>query len=111
MEQAVASVPFWDRLWCSVDEYCQVVNEGRTKAFERIGSGEILSKKEGSRRLISVPFLLQRYRQETGDLPLMQNSNSEAQPKIEAGIETNNLATHCSEPKNRGRPSREGQTP
>jgi hypothetical protein len=55
----VERVPFSERLWCSVDEARQVAGEGRTKFYEKITAGEIVSKKEGRRRLIYVPSLQQ----------------------------------------------------
>ena len=108
----MALVPFWDRLWCSVNEYCQVEHEGRTEAFRKIRSGELLSKKEGNRRLVSVPFLRERYLREIGDLPLVQASKGEARTTVKAGTETTDLRPSSPRrPKHRGTPSRAGQTP
>ena len=57
----MARIPFAERLWCSVAEVCQVIGEGRTGVSEKIASGEILSRKAGTRRLIYVPSLLKQY--------------------------------------------------
>ena len=57
----MAYIPFRERLWCSVPEAQQVLNKGRTKIFEGIANGEIVSKLDGRRRLIHVPSLIARY--------------------------------------------------
>ena len=57
----MAHIPFKDRLWCSVDETCQVTGQGRTAVFAKMSSGEIVSKLEGRRRLIHVPSLIASY--------------------------------------------------
>src|SRR5271166_5970138 len=75
----VAHVPFTGRLWCSVAEACEVIGEGRTKLFEKVASGELVSRKAGTRRLISVQSLLRRY----GESAVMPMENEA--PRIEAG--------------------------
>lgn len=57
----MARIPFAERLWCSVAEACQVIGEGRTSVAEKIATGEIASRKAGTRRLIAVPSLLKQY--------------------------------------------------
>ena len=56
-----ARIPFRERMWCSVEEACDVSGLRRTKLFEMIASGELVSRKEGRRRLISVESLLNRF--------------------------------------------------
>ena len=61
-ERAVlAHIPFKERLWCSVAEASQVLGICRTRVFAEISSGAIVSKKEGARRLCSVPSILERF--------------------------------------------------
>ncbi len=54
-------IPFNERLWCKVKEAVEVVGEGRTKLYDKLASGEIVSKKEGRSRLIFVPSLLEKF--------------------------------------------------
>jgi excisionase family DNA binding protein len=54
-------VPFNERLWCKVEEACQVLGIGRTKLYEKMDTGEIVSKKEGRSRLIFIPSLLEKF--------------------------------------------------
>jgi hypothetical protein len=57
----MGDIPFNQRLWCSVAEASQVLGICRTRVFVEISSGAILSKKDGSRRLCSVPSILERF--------------------------------------------------
>jgi hypothetical protein len=52
-------VPLRDRCWVSVNEAVQVTGEGRTKIYEHIALGKLLTKKTGRRRLINVRSLLE----------------------------------------------------
>jgi excisionase family DNA binding protein len=52
-------VPLRDRCWVSVNEAIQVTGEGRTKIYELIALGKLLTKKTGRRRLINVRSLLE----------------------------------------------------
>jgi hypothetical protein len=61
----MSDVPFRERLWCSPAQAGQFLGVGRTRIFARIASGEILSRKDGARRLCFVPSLLERYGVET----------------------------------------------
>jgi hypothetical protein len=51
-------LPLRERCWVSIDEARQVAGEGRTKIYELIALGELLSKKVGRRRLVNVVSLL-----------------------------------------------------
>ncbi|WP_156436245.1 helix-turn-helix domain-containing protein [Bradyrhizobium pachyrhizi] len=51
-------VPFAERLSCTVDEACVVTGLGRTKVYELIGSGQIITTTIGRRRLVIVRSLL-----------------------------------------------------
>jgi hypothetical protein len=61
MEISVSQIPFRERLWCSVFDACQVTGKGRTNFYKKIASGQIVSKKVGARRLVSVRSLLEQY--------------------------------------------------
>ena len=52
-------VPFRERLSCTVDEACVVTGLGRTKLYELIGSGQLITTTIGRRRLVIVRSLLQ----------------------------------------------------
>ena len=54
-------VPFRERIWCSVEDACDVSGLRRTKLLEMVYTGELTSRKEGRRRLISVASLLNRF--------------------------------------------------
>jgi excisionase family DNA binding protein len=52
-------VPFRERLSCTVDEACIVTGLGRTKIYELIGSGQLITTTIGRRRLVIVRSLLE----------------------------------------------------
>ncbi|PIT00761.1 hypothetical protein TSA1_08220 [Bradyrhizobium nitroreducens] len=52
-------VPFRERLSCTVDEACVVTGLGRTKVYELIGSGRLVTTTVGRRRLVTVRSLLE----------------------------------------------------
>lgn len=52
-------VPFRERLSCTVDEACAVTGLGRTKLYELIGSGQLITTTIGRRRLVVVRSLLE----------------------------------------------------
>jgi hypothetical protein len=54
-----AVVPLRERCWISVDEARQVAGEGRTRIYELIAIGKLLTKKVRRRRLVSVRSLLE----------------------------------------------------
>ena len=51
-------VPFGERLSCTVDEACAASGLGRTKLYELIGSGQLVTTTVGRRRLVIVRSLL-----------------------------------------------------
>jgi excisionase family DNA binding protein len=53
------AVPFRERLSCTVDEACAVTGLGRTKLYELIGSGQLITTTIGRRRLVIVRSLLE----------------------------------------------------
>jgi excisionase family DNA binding protein len=52
-------VPFCERLSCTLDEACVVTGLGRTKLYELIGSGQLITTTIGRRRLVIVRSLLE----------------------------------------------------
>jgi hypothetical protein len=52
------SVPFAERVTCTVADACAASGLGRTKIYECIGDGRLESTKVDNRTLISVPSLL-----------------------------------------------------
>ncbi|WP_139861677.1 helix-turn-helix domain-containing protein [Bradyrhizobium ivorense] len=58
-DRDVKVVPFRERLSCTVDEACTVTGLGRTKLYELIGSGQLVTTTIGRRRLVIVRSLLE----------------------------------------------------
>lgn len=52
-------VPFRERFSCTVDEACAVTGLGRTKLYELIGSGQLITTTIGRRRLVIVRSLFE----------------------------------------------------
>jgi excisionase family DNA binding protein len=52
------TLPFAERLSCTVDEACEATGLGRTKLYELIGSGQVITTTVGRRRLVMVRSLL-----------------------------------------------------
>ena len=52
------SVPFAQRVTCTIPEGCQVTGLGRTKLYELIGGGYLSTISIGRRRLVHVTSLL-----------------------------------------------------
>jgi excisionase family DNA binding protein len=65
--EAVA-IPFALRLSCTIAEACEVTGLGRTKLYELIGDGHLVTTTVGRRRLVLVRSLLS----------LLENRSSEA---------------------------------
>ena len=51
-------MPFTQRLTCTIDDACEVTGLGRTKLYELIGTGRIVTTTIGRRRLVVVRSLL-----------------------------------------------------
>jgi excisionase family DNA binding protein len=51
-------MPFAQRLTCTIDDACEVTGLGRTKLYELIGAGSIVTTTIGRRRLVVVRSLL-----------------------------------------------------
>jgi len=66
--KAVA-IPFAQRLSCTIAEACEVTGLGRTKLYELIAEGHLVTTTVGRRRLVLVRSLL----------TLLQNSSPEAE--------------------------------
>ena len=52
-----ATIPFAERLTCTIDEACQATGLGRTKLYELIGAGHVDTTTIGRRRLVLVRSL------------------------------------------------------
>jgi excisionase family DNA binding protein len=53
-----STMPFYQRLTCTIDDACEVTGLGRTKPYELIGTGHIVTTTIGRRRLVVVQSLL-----------------------------------------------------
>lgn len=51
-------LPFAERLSCTIDKACEATGLGRTKLYELIGSGQLITTTVGRRRLVLVRSLL-----------------------------------------------------
>jgi excisionase family DNA binding protein len=51
------SIPFVQRLTCTINEACEVTGLGRTKLYELIGTGHLITTTVGRRRLVLVSSL------------------------------------------------------
>lgn len=52
------TIPFSQRLSCTIDEACEATSLGRTKLYELIGAGQVATSTVGRRRLVMVRGLL-----------------------------------------------------
>jgi excisionase family DNA binding protein len=52
------TVPFAQKLTCTINEVCEVTGLGRTKLYELIGEGLLATTTIGRRRLVVVRSLL-----------------------------------------------------
>ena len=52
------TLPFAERLSCTIDEACEATGLGRTKLYELIGAGQIITTTVGRRRLVMVRSLI-----------------------------------------------------
>ncbi|MCK1666496.1 helix-turn-helix domain-containing protein [Bradyrhizobium sp. 153] len=52
-------MPFVERLTCTIDDACEATGLGRTKLYELIGAGHIVTTTIGRRRLVAVRSLLE----------------------------------------------------
>ena len=53
-----STMPFARGLTCTIDDACEVTGLGRTKLYELIGTGRIVTTTIGRRRLVVVRSLL-----------------------------------------------------
>jgi hypothetical protein len=52
------SIPFRERISCTIPEACAATGLGRTKIYEEIGAGRVQTRKFGTRTLIVVNSLV-----------------------------------------------------
>jgi excisionase family DNA binding protein len=64
-----ATVPFPDRLTCTIAEACEATGLGRTKVYELIGEGSIETTRVGRRRLVFVRSLRTLLHADQGHAP------------------------------------------
>jgi hypothetical protein len=53
-----STIPFRDRISCTIPEACAATGLGRTKMYEEIGAGRVHTRKFGTRTLIVVASLV-----------------------------------------------------
>jgi hypothetical protein len=53
-----ATIPFRERLSCTIAEACAATGIGRAKMYEEIGAGRVRTSKVGSRTLVLVNSLV-----------------------------------------------------
>ena len=54
----MSTVPFAQRLSCTIEEACQATGIGRTKLYEEMSAGRVQTTNIGKRRLVLVSSLL-----------------------------------------------------
>jgi hypothetical protein len=54
------TIPFAQRLSCTIGEACQATGIGRTKLYEEMSAGRVQTTNIGKRRLVLVASLLKR---------------------------------------------------
>ena len=52
-----STMPFAQRLTCTIDDACEVTGLGRTKLYELMGTGQLATTTVGRRRLVLVSSL------------------------------------------------------
>jgi excisionase family DNA binding protein len=57
-KRTIDTIPFAQRLSCTVAEACAATGLGRTKLYELIGAGSVATTLIGRRRLVSVKSLV-----------------------------------------------------
>jgi hypothetical protein len=53
-----STIPFRERISCTIPEACAATGLGRTKIYEEIGAGRVQVRKFGTRTLIMVDSLV-----------------------------------------------------
>jgi hypothetical protein len=53
-----SSIPFRERISCTIPEACAATGLGRTKIYEEIGAGRVEIRKFGTRTLVVVDSLV-----------------------------------------------------
>jgi excisionase family DNA binding protein len=67
------TIPFSQRLSCTIDEACEATSLGRTKLYELIGAGQLATTTIGRRRLVIVRGLLKLL--EVNNVDVIENRN------------------------------------
>lgn len=87
-------MPIRERLWCRPREAAVFIGCGKTYLYEKMRSGDIVSRRDGRIRLIHVPSLIARY-----DL----NKADVAVSRTEAGLGSNSGRSASAMNQQRGR--------
>ena len=56
-DREAKAIPFAERLSCTIDEACEATGLGRTKLYELMATGQLLTTTVGRRRLVMVRSL------------------------------------------------------
>jgi excisionase family DNA binding protein len=56
-DREAKTIPFAERLSCTIDEACEATGLGRTKLYELIATGQLIATTVGRRRLVMVRSL------------------------------------------------------
>lgn len=78
----MARIPLRECLWCRPGEAAPFIGRGKTYLYEKIRSGEIVTRLDGRARMIHVPSLIARYGL-AGD---QIESGETVRPAPEAGV-------------------------
>src|SRR5579864_5119859 len=71
--EAEASIPFLERLTCTIAEACKATGLGRTKLYELIGEGRVDTARIGRRRLVKVRSLQRLVDMTVADQPVARS--------------------------------------
>ena len=65
----MTTIPFAERLSCTIEEACQATGLGRTKLYEEMATGRVQTTHIGKRRLVLVSSLLRLLGPQSGNPP------------------------------------------
>jgi|SRR5271165_6558824 len=88
----MARIPLRERLWCRPGEAAPFIGLGKTYVYEKIRSGEIVSRLDGRARMIHVPSLIARFGL-AGDQIEAGETNEPITPKTKAEVRAGSEAS------------------
>ena len=65
----MTTIPFAQRLSCTIEEACQATGLGRTKLYEMMDADQVQTFHVGKRRLVLVSSLLRLLEPQSGNPP------------------------------------------